>query len=147
MTFRRLAAASVIGSAAVLAGCGGSDDVTGPGGSTPNVVGSYDLQSVNGDNLPATILQTPEGIIEVLSSNLVIRADGNFVVDFALRATTNDGQSETLSDVSTGTWILSGSLIALVFDTGGCSENGTVSSNRITFAQDCTFGARLVFEK
>jgi len=148
VTFQRLAAASVIVSATILSGCGG-DDLAGPGngGGAPDVVGSYDLQSVNGDNLPATILQTPDGIVELISSNLLIRSDGNFVLDAAARATLTDGTSETVSDVTTGTWVLSGSTIVLVFDTGGCSESGTVSSNRITIEQDCDFGWRLVYEK
>lgn len=148
VTFRHLALTSIIGTAVALSGCGGSDDLAGPGGGGAlDVVGSYDLRSVNGDNLPATILQTPDGIIEVVSSNLLIRADGNYVVDFVIRVTPTGGPSETISDVGTGTWVLSGSRISLISDTGGCTDTGTVSSNRITFEEECDSGFRLVYEK
>ena len=150
MTFRRLAAASVIGSAALLAGCGG-DDLARQGNrdSTLNVVGSYDLRSIYGDDLPFTIIQSPDGsrIREITASNLLIRADGNFVLDATFRTTT-DGQSETFSDVLTGSWFLSGSRITLDYDTlGACTDTGTVSGNRITIEADCALGWHLVYEK
>lgn len=126
----------------------GSDDLSGPAGdSTPDVAGSYDLQSLNGDNLPATLVQTPDGIIEVISSNMLIRADGNLVIDLTLRATDNAGQSETGSDVATGRWVLSGNRISLIPDSGGCTDTGTVSGDRITIEEDCDFGWRWVYEK
>ena len=146
MTFRHLALTSIIGTAVALSGCGGSDDLAGPGGA-PDVVGSYDLRSLNGDNLPATLLRTPAVIVEVISSNLLIRADGNYVLDAVIRVTPTGGPSETISDVITGTWILSGSRISLIPDAGGCTESGTVSSNRITIEESCVDGFRYVYEK
>ena len=54
---------------------------------------------------------------------------------------------ETISDVGTGTWVLLGNRISLTSDAGGCTDTGTVSSNRITLEQDCEFGFRWVYEK
>ncbi len=155
MTFRHLALTSIIGTAVAVSGCESSL----PGLGAPDVVGSYDLRSLDGKNLPATISHTHfgvwrgqlDGIVELVSSNLLIRADGNYVVDGVLRVTPTGGPSETISDVVTGTWNVSrnfsGSRIGLTPDAGGCTETGPVLSNRIIIDVGCADGFRYIYEK
>lgn len=125
----------------------GSDDVSGPGGNDAAVVGSYDLTSINGDNLPVTVLETIGGSAEITDGSLSIRADGNFALEATVRVT-NDGQTETVNDVTTGSWILSGNRLTLDFDLSGlCTDTATWSGDRITIEEDCDLGWRWIYDR
>jgi hypothetical protein len=126
----------------------GSDGLSGPGGNdAPGFVGSYDLRSINGDILPVTVLETLGERVEIVDGNLLIRDDGNFVLDAAVRVTA-DGQSETISDVTTGSWFLSANRLTLDYDVSGlCTDSATWLGDRITIEEDCDLGWRWIYEK
>lgn len=128
--------------------CGGGDaDFTGPDSSGDvSVAGTYELQSANGQSLPATIFQAGGTEIVVVSSEAVIRSDGNYVVDGTFEVT-EDGSTEVVSGVTTGTWALSGSSITFIPDDGSCIDTGTVSGSRIILESDCDFGVRWEYRK
>lgn len=125
----------------------GSDDVTGPGDGTSAVAGSYALTTINGDELPVTVFESIGQRVEVVAGNLSIRADGTFVLDAEVQVTT-DGQSETVSDSTAGSWTLSGNLLTLDYDLAGlCTDTGTWSGDRITIEADCDLSLRWVYER
>ena len=144
MKLRHIVMAAAIFS---LPACG-SDDPTGPGGGDGQAVaGSYDLSSINGENLPVTVLETIGERVEIIGGNLSIRADGTFVLSATVRITT-DSQSETVSDDTSGSWSLSGNQLTLDYDLSGlCTDTATWSVDRITIEEDCDLGWRWVYEK
>ena len=83
MTFRRLAAASVIGSAAVLAGCGG-DSGTGPAPAPTfeNIAGTY----------AGVLVGISQGVaMEAIFSLTITQSSGNLSGSWSLAGTLNDG--------------------------------------------------------
>ncbi|MEJ2342805.1 MAG: hypothetical protein P8Y10_11440, partial [Gemmatimonadales bacterium] len=109
----------------------GSDDISGPGGNDADLVGSYELTSIDGDALPVTVFETIGQRVEVVDGNLSISADGSYVLDAEVLVTT-DGQSETVDDSTPGSWTLTGNLLTLDSDLAGlCTDTGTWSGDRI----------------
>ena len=125
----------------------GSDDISGPGGNDADLVGSYELTSIDGGALPVTVFETIGQRVEVVDGNLSISANGTFVLDAEVLVTT-DGQSETVDDSTAGSWTLTGNLLTLDYDVPGlCTDTGTWSGDRITIESDCDLGLRWVYER
>lgn len=115
-------------SALVLLGCGGGDS-TGP---DVNVVGTWDLQTVNGSALPFTLQFDPNTNtrFELVSDQYVVHAGGSYDEAFTTRQTvgtqvTDDPQTDA------GTWVVSGNKVTLTASDGS-PLTGTASGNHIT---------------
>lgn len=88
----------MVGAAALLAACGGSSDSTAPAAS---ISGTYDLQSANGQALPAPGTVPFFGNVQIVSGTGVI--DGSSV-DVSIVTTLNTGsQISTVAFEESGT--------------------------------------------
>ena len=109
-----------------------------PGMPSPasGVVGTWRLQSVDGQPLPWTLPEEDSGgmdKVEVTAEVITALVSGRFTMDTTLRAT--DGSNvflETIPD--TGTYVVDGSTVTFSFDSdpGGEPATGTVSGNVLT---------------
>ena len=114
-------------SALVLLGCG--SDSTGPGA---NIVGTWDLQTVNGSPLPYLVdfNQTTNTRTEVVSDQYVVHQGGTYDETFTTRTTV--GTQVTDDPVAdAGTWTVNGNSVTLTASDGS-PLNGTVNGNHIT---------------
>jgi hypothetical protein len=99
----------------------------------PGVVGTWRLQSVDGQPLPWTLPEEDSGgadKVEVTAEVITALVSGRFTMDTTLRTT--DGRNvflETIPD--TGTYVVDGSGVTFSFDSdpGGDPALGTVSGN------------------
>ena len=116
----------------VLAGCG-SDSTTAP---TPTpiaanaaIVGTWTLTTVNGSSLPF-LIQASDPMIEIVSDQFILSADGTFTALFSVRAT-NDGAVVMQSRPDAGRYSLNGTVATFTFNdqSGG---SGTWSGNTLT---------------
>ena len=108
-------------------------DSTGPQGA---LSGTYTLRSLNGSQTsPWIIAQTASFREEVLSSNIVLDANGNYSSTTVFRDTYTGSAPMTYSDVITGYWTLSGSQLTLTDTTDPANpytEYATVSGSTLT---------------
>lgn len=127
---RRTAIAIV--SLLAAAACG-SDDVTGL--DDEDVVGRYDLLTVDDVPLPFVVVAAENETVEILTGSIELRTDGVALWGFTVRVTTGGvPRSDMLS--LTGTWATSGSTLDLVWD-NGCADGATWSEGRLTLTSDC----------
>ncbi len=136
---RRLAVVLVLSAAAVLAGCG--DKATGP--SPASVAGTWNLQSVNGTQLPFIVIQVGNDKVEITSDVITASSNGTFTQLTTIQ-TTQSGQVTTDHATDSGTWSLSGTAVNFVFESNGSTGTGTLSGNTLTVA---TSGLSLVYRK
>lgn len=108
------------------AACGGSDS-TGP----VSVAGTYALSTVNGATLPFTFSE--EGFtVDIMSDVYVLAADGKFTNTTGAKVTLN-GETQTTSEISTGTWKLTGAAIALTkTDSSDGDLTGTIGDGKMS---------------
>ncbi len=126
-----------IGALCLLVACGeDSNSVFSPSG----VSGTYNLTSVNGVALPATVtgeddLGNPE-TVTFTAGSLTLQADGTHTSSVTAAAFG--------TDTGTGTYTLVGTSTINFVESDGETFSGTLSGNRITiFADALTF----IFEK
>ncbi len=109
-----------------LVACGGSSDSTAPASS---VVGTWDLQTVNGSALPFVFATTQNGSStttrEVVSETAVFASDGTVMVFTTVR-TTPPGSS--VVQQSTLTWTQHGTSVSFSTD----FTDGSVTGNTLT---------------
>ena len=99
--------------------------------SSPDVLaGTYALQSVNSEALPATLAQLGSNKLEAASGTLVLEADGTFVLTTELRIT-EDGSISTETATDTGVWEIVGVEITLR-DSDGRETTGGVNGATVT---------------
>ena len=135
----RLAAALV--PAALIAACGGGDKATGPG---DGVVGTYALQSVNGQSLPMQLGTTDDGrAVAITTGSVDLRSDKSYVTALTFRFT-GRGQSSSQSQQDTGTYTASGSSVTLR-STDGTTTTATVAGGRLTSSVPLDGGGTLTF--
>lgn len=134
---RRVIAIVCTAATVLLAGCD-SNGTTSP---TENAVsGTWNLSTINGSPLPFTLQSTPK--IEVLSDQLVVSSNGTFTESRLLRFT-NGPAVTTQTATAAGTYTLSGTAAAFIFN-DGTTGTGTVSGSTLTVAQ---LGFSLVYQK
>ena len=100
-----------------------------PGSSDPNgdpgIVGTYDLATVNGIDVPATIVNTKMGPTtlrgEITSGSVAVRADGSYEYRIRGRWWTNGVLTSDRTSVSKGTWSMP-SEGEISFDSNGGSS-------------------------
>jgi hypothetical protein len=126
----------------LLVACGG-DGGTGPGGEG-SVVGTYNLQTVNGTAPPVTIIQIGTYRAEVTGGNFAVNANNTFSATHSYRET-DVGTSNEFSETCTGTYTRTGNSLSFNEATSGdfCggTYNGNVSGNNLTVAYDAQLQA------
>ena len=126
-----------------LAACGGSDNSsTGP--TLASLSGTWNLQTVNGSPLPATIASSGSVKTEILSQVATVDANGNFTEVTQTRTTIN-GEATLTTLPSTGTISLNGNLVT-VNVTGSGAGTGTLNSSTMFTVDFATIGT-FVFVK
>lgn len=89
------------------AACG--DLGTGPA----SFAGRYDLRSLNGQSVPATLYyNSASDHIEILASDITLYDDGSYT-DFTRVQDTQFGPTQVYDETTQGTWSLSGSDLTL----------------------------------
>jgi hypothetical protein len=87
----------LLASLAILSSCTALDSITSAG----RVRGTYELSTVNGYQVPATVYQEPGYRLEVLSAAFTLEDDGTYSEAGIVRETIN-GQTTTRSSSSYG---------------------------------------------
>ena len=123
----------------VAAACGG-DSPTQP---TASVVGTWNLQTVNGSALPYLVPQTDFEAVELMSDVLTAAANGTFTQMTRFRVT-QDGQAYPDSIPDAGSYALNGTAVTFTFDSDGSTGTGSLSGNTLTVAAE---GFALVYKK
>ena len=125
--------------AVALAGC---SDSTGP--DTDDLVGTYDLISIDGASLPVIVEQIGEDKAEITMGTVTLDEDGTFGDVTGLRIT--EGGVVTTEVASTqGTWTVSGSTVTFVPNDG--SGNYTMTWNGQLRLTQLFQGFTLVYDK
>ena len=87
----------MLASLAILSSCTALDSITSAG----RVRGTYELWTVNGDQVPAIVYQEPGYRLEVLNAAFTLEDDGSYTEAGIVRETIN-GQTSTRSSSSSG---------------------------------------------
>lgn len=104
----------------LLAGCG--DNSTSP---KKSVTGTYTLDNIGGDPLPATLDQEQGYLLEVTAGAITLNSNGTFSDTYTLRETTDTGVNEAPIPC-TGTWTQSGNNLTLTETTTDyCGDEGS----------------------
>ena len=141
---RRYAAVAALAAALIAAtGCG--SDSNAPDRSH---VGLYDMVSIDGDPLPATIFDTPGYTIQVTQGSLALNANNSFVESMTIIETVDGTQGPFESVSCLGSYTRSGSTITLTTpETDSCigqRVTGTLSGRTVTVDYD---GTTIVFSR
>jgi hypothetical protein len=123
---RSFAKLALLGLLVTAAACGGD----GPSAPT-SIAGTYNLQTIDGDEPPVTVWDEPGLKIEIISGNFVLAANETFTTTVNLRET-SDGQVQTDSETLSGTYSVSGSTVTFVLADGD-SETATIAGDTLTF--------------
>lgn len=105
-----------------VAACGG--DSTGP--DSESHVGVYTLRTVNGQNLPFTLVQVGSDKLEVTGERLTVNADGTFSgrTDYRL---TEAGKVTTETETWFGTYELRGTNVTFTDADGGTGAGAYIN--------------------
>lgn len=125
---RRLVALTAFATLLSLAACG-----DGPTEASTSVVGTWQLQTVNGTPPPLTLIELTGYRLEVLGGILVINSNGTYANTYTYRETEN-GIATTVQETELGTWVQSGSTV-LLEDDEGFQAQATLSGNQLTFVE------------
>ena len=125
--------------ALALAAC---SDSTGP--DTDDLVGSYDLITIDGASLPVIVDQVGEDKAEVTMGTVTLDEDGTFGDVTELRIT-EGGVVTTEVQATQGTWTISGSTVTFVPNDG--SGNYTMTWDGQLRLTQLFQGFTLVYEK
>ena len=104
----------------------GCDDSTEP----EDISGRYELRTVNGSNVPATVIQVGTTRAEILGGFLQLNADGTFSSSRTTRITQGTSTS-TNTETESGTWTLTGNQLT-VRSSSGVQYTGVISGTQIT---------------
>jgi hypothetical protein len=124
---------------AILAACGG--DSSGPGDT--NIVGSYTLQSVNGNPVPWRAIVIGNDWFEIRGGSGSINADGTYSLTFNWRESVA-GQTDEGSESSVGTYTRNGSAITFRDASDGSTASGTITGRQISVTSE---GVVLVYAR
>ena len=125
--------------AVALAAC---SDSTGP--DTDDLVGSYDLITIDGASLPVIVDQIGEDKAEITMGTVTLDEDGTFGDATELRIT-EGGVVTTEVQSTQGTWTVSGSIVSFVPNDG--SGNYSMTWNGQLRLTQVFQGFTLVYEK
>jgi hypothetical protein len=123
-------------------GCGGSDGPSAP--AAASIVGTYNLQSVNGVKLPATLIETTAEKIVVTDDEVTLSADLTYSEIGHAQVTASNGAAATLPEGDTGTYTNANGAVVLSSTIGNGSTNATISGSSLTIVAQ---GATLVYSR
>ena len=129
---RRSTAAFGLVVLATLAACGG-ESATGPNSST-TPVGAYTMTTLNGKALPASLYADGTYNFEVTAGKLTLTNDGKFLAITTTRQTV-PGNVETFVDTVGGTWVLTGTTVALTDLSDGSTVNSAWANGTLTMSE------------
>ena len=133
-TCYRVAAFVIVASVACGGGgTGGDATVTGP---PPATNLSFNLQQVNGQNLPATF-QPVDGKLVITSGTMLLRTDKSFAENIIYTFTATGAASAVDTAVTLGTYVQTGSDLKFTVPPAGSDAgsvfSGTVSGNTLSY--------------
>jgi hypothetical protein len=120
--FRSIGLVMILACLAVTVGCGG--DSTAPQDPVKANAGIYNLQTVNGIPLPATLLNDGSTIVAVTSGTLSLRTDQSYTETLGYRTTYLGVVSNDVA-VENGTFDIVGSTITFTIP----AQNGEVAQS------------------
>jgi hypothetical protein len=123
---------------ALLAGCGG-DSATGP----DSVVGTYTLQTINGQAPPQTVNEDANGRLEITGGRILLDGDGRFHNEIDIRVTSRGVTSGGTVHIF-GTYVRTGTNITVTPAQGGESYSMALSGRALTLGVG---GATLVYRR
>jgi hypothetical protein len=121
---------SALAALALIAACGG--DSTGPGDT--NIVGSYTLQTVNGNPVPWRAIVIGNDWFEIRGGSGSINADGTYSLTFHWRESVA-GLPDEGSESSVGTYTRNGNAITFR-DASGSTASGTITGRQISVTSE-----------
>lgn len=110
---------------------GACSDSTSIGGTTG---GTFTLRTVNGEDLPALVIQQGGSLTEATSGSVSLDSDHSYQRTLTLR-TTGSGAAQTTTETESGTWTGSGGAVTLTASGGG-QLNGTLFDGALTLTQN-----------
>jgi hypothetical protein len=131
-----------IASLLVLAGCGGSDGTTTS--TATSIVGTYNLQTVNGVHVPATIVASTDGTFVAIDDVVTLNADHTYSEAGHVRITLPNGTTTTSPETDAGTYSSTNGAVQLISTDGNGTTSGAINSNTLTIIAQ---GATLVYSK
>jgi hypothetical protein len=134
---RRSVLSGLVGIALVGA-CGG-DSATGP----DPVVGTYTLQTINGQAPPQTLNEDANGRLEITGGRILLDGDGSFHNEIDVRITSR-GVTSTGPVHLFGTYVRTGTNITVTPAQGGDSYSMALSGRTLTVGGA---GATLVYRR
>jgi hypothetical protein len=125
-----------ISSAALVFGGVACADLVGLG--FGNLVGEYDLQTLNGFSLPVVVFDDGIEQDELISERFTIFADGSYTDDYTLRIQSRNGSS-TSSFRDVGTYTQFDTQLQFVDGNTGEAFNGEFDGRALTITQNGNF--------
>jgi hypothetical protein len=117
--------------ALAIVACGGDDFEGPPSQPPPSILGTYTIQTVDGEPLPWKSVDFPDLTVEVLSATITLDSDQSWSLIATLRET-RLGEVTTDATTTTGTFVQSGEDLLLTDDDGE-TYSGTVNDGTLTF--------------
>ena len=110
-----------------LVACG--DDSTG----LEDIAGTYTLQSIDGEGLPAVVSEIGDPVLEEVTAGIVIlNEDGTCTSSFTTRSEAEDGTVTTVEDPGVCNYTFNNGAITLTFPSGPSTTNGSISGSTLT---------------
>lgn len=109
---------------------GACSDSTGP-----NVVGLYDLRTVNGTSLPVTLVQIGEDKLEITAGTLNLMSFDSFGTLFTFRYT-EDGVATYEAESANGTYTRNNGALEFTETETGVTVTGTLAGDTIRFIDE-----------
>ena len=100
--------------------------------------GSYELQTLNGNNLPTIVYQDAFEQDELITETFRIYTDGSYTDDYTLRVTNSSGQ-RTSSFRDVGTYTRYSNSLQFVDGNTGDAFNGDIDGRTLTITQNGNF--------
>ena len=141
MQLARRVSTAILAAALCAAAACGSDSPAAP--TSTNVVGGWNLRTVNGTGLPYTVNQTATSKHELTALTFTATGDGKFTESDSYRDT-NNGVVTLSSSNDSGTWTINGNAITFTFASDGLSDTATISGDVMTINDA---GVVLVFDR
>lgn len=113
----------------LAAACG--DSSSGP--SPESLVGTWNLQSLNGTPLPF-VLQGANPKVELLNDQIVVQSNGTFTDSYNFRFTDVNGVVTTNGASDPGTWTLNGTAVVFRYDADASTSTATLNGTTFTIA-------------
>ena len=126
MRRRTLARLWLLALLAVPAGACGGDAPAGP--ASTSIVGTWDLQTVDGEPLPFVFSESGGDRAEISGNVLTLSADSSFAERFEYRRTVARQRTSGVAWYE-GTYSVRERAVAFVYSSNGSTVNGTVSQN------------------